>query len=89
MRLVTRFASHHQFFGDRSFEEQFKTLVNSTAESVWCSRDKNTGTVGPNWNPGFGPDGENNSYSGGTWPLVFQTAALDALNAAQAIEGAG
>jgi hypothetical protein len=48
MRLVTRFALRYNFFADNSFEQKFRTFVNSTAESVWCSCDKTTGTTAPN-----------------------------------------
>jgi hypothetical protein len=83
MRLVTRFARRYNFFADNSFEKTFKMFVASTAESVWCSSEKNTGTTAPNWNPGFGPPEEGKQpTSGELWPQVFQTDGLDALNAA-------
>lgn len=89
MRLVTRFALRYSFFSDRGFEEKFKTFVNATAQSVWCSCDKATGTTAPNWNPGFGPPQEGEQpTSGGLWPQVFQTDGLDALNAAVQINAA-
>jgi hypothetical protein len=87
MRLVTRFACYNYFFGDNSFGETFKAFVDSTAESVWCSRvttTDTTATTAPNWNPGFGPPQESPQPppSGELWPQVFQTNGLDALNAA-------
>jgi len=89
MRLVTRFAHYYNFFADNSFEAIFKTFVNATAESVWCSCDKNTGTTAPNWNPGFGPSQESTQpTSGELWPQVLQTDGLDALNAAVQIGAA-
>jgi len=88
MRLVTRFARYYNFFADNSFEATFKTFVNATAESVWCSGDKNTGTTAPNWNPGFGPSQESNQPTSELWPQVLQTDGLDALNAAVQIRAA-
>lgn len=83
MRLVTRFVAQYKYFGDSAFEAKFKTFVNATAESAWCSRDKGTGTTTSNWNPPYGPPQESNQpTSGGLWPWVYQTNALDALNAA-------
>ena len=38
MRLVTRFAWQHKFFADQKFEKTFKTFVDATAQSAWCSR---------------------------------------------------
>jgi hypothetical protein len=88
MRLVTRFAYQHKFFGDIEFEKTFKAFVEATAESVWCSRDTGTTNIAPNWNPGFGPPQESTPHSGGLWPQVFQTGGLDALNAAVQIRQA-
>jgi hypothetical protein len=83
MRLVTRFAVHHDYFADKAFETAFKAFVNATAESVWCSGNTTTAETAPNWNPKFGPPGENEyPTKGELWPQVFQTDGLDALNAA-------
>ena len=65
MRLVTRFARLQNFFGDNGFEKTFKNFVDLTAESVWCSCDKKTGTTAPNWNPGFGPPEEGQQPTSG------------------------
>jgi hypothetical protein len=83
MRLVTRFAVQHNYFADKAFESAFKAFVNATAESVWCSGNTATAETAPNWNPKFGPSGENQyPTKGELWPQVFQTDGLDALNAA-------
>jgi hypothetical protein len=88
MRLVTRFAFQHNYFSDKPFEAAFKQFVKATAQSAWCSGNTTTGETGPNWNPKFGPPGENTyPTSGGLWPQVFQTDGLDALNAAVQIGG--
>jgi len=89
MRLVARFAYQHNFFTDKAFEETFRSFVETTAESVWCSRNTTTKDIAPNWNPGFGPPREGTlPTSGELWPQVFQTDGLDALNAAVQIRGA-
>lgn len=88
MRLVTRFARDWNYFDDKAFEARFKTFVNATAQSAWCSRDKdNLATIVSNWNPGdppgHGPEREGTQpETGSLWPQVHQTNGLDALNAA-------
>jgi hypothetical protein len=90
MRLVTRCAVHYKYFGDPSFKQTFQTFVDATAQSVWCSRDETTDSTATNWNCpytnrgcAFGPSGEGSQPKDGKlWPQVWQTAGLDALNAA-------
>ena len=77
MRHVTRFAMRHDFA-----DAAFKDFVNTTAQSVWCSRDKNQNVISRNWNPPLGPPEENDPLSSGFRALVLQTGGLDALNAA-------
>jgi hypothetical protein len=97
MRLVTRFAIHYKYFGAPSFKEMFRTFVDATAQSVWCSRDNTTNRTGANWNCPFantdcslGPPEEGNAPRDGLlWPQVWQTDGLDALNAAVEFHAAG
>jgi hypothetical protein len=97
MRLVTRFAFHYKFFNDSKFEQTFQTFVDASAQSVCCTRDKTTDRTVPNWNCAFksptcplGPPEEGGQpTSGDLWPQVWQTAGLDALNAAVRFHPAG
>ena len=92
MRLVTRIALSWNYFDDEAFKTKFKTFVNTTAESAWCSRDRdNKGTIKANWNPDFDPEEKEfvppkQWNSVGLWPQVYQTNGLDALNAAWQIK---
>ena len=95
MRLVTRFVSKNNFFNDTKFKEEFRTIVNSTAEAAWRGRripdDKTKWVIAPNWS-NDAPDQEKRfatNYAGAPenllFPQVLQTNGLDALNAAYRI----
>jgi glycosyl hydrolase family 76 len=95
MRLVTRFVSKNHFFNDTKFEEEFRTIVDSTAEAAWRGRripdDKTKWVIAPNWS-NDAPDKEKEfatSYVDAPgnllFPQVLQTNGLDALNAAYRI----
>lgn len=80
LRFMASFAKAHSIMN-----ETLKSFLNSTAQSVWCSQDikgQPNSVISRNWNPGFGPSGENTRETGELWPQVFQTNGLDALNAA-------
>ena len=95
MRLVTRFVLEHKFFNDAKFEEEFRTVVDLTAEAAWRGRwipdDKTKWVIAPSWS-NDAPDGEQGfrtDYVGEPknllFPQVLQTNGLDALNAAYRI----
>jgi hypothetical protein len=85
LRLMTKFARQHNMIDDT-----FKDFVNTTAQSVWCSRDTVNidglpkKIVAHNWNSSeYGPPEENTKHTEELWPLVLQSGGLGALNAAQ------
>ena len=95
IRLVTRFVLKNYFFNDAKFEEEFRTVVDSTAEAAWRGRwipdDKTKWVIAPSWS-NDAPDQEKgfptnyvNSPENLLFPQVLQTNGLDALNAAYRI----